>query len=558
MSRLAPKPMQTEGFQLLRAAEVCAKAVVEYGYEDASQRERVSLHLAGDFVFRGDETAFLFVLFNLIKNALAYPRLTVRIQVESGRVRVMDNGPGMAPQVLARLFEPFQTSGKKGGTGLGLAYCQRVMAAFGGGIGCESVRGEYTCFTLTFPPVTQAENDAVQNAAVAQARRALQGRRLLLVDDEKALRVATQRTLMSTGAIVDECANGEEALAMLAANRYDLVILDLNMPRLDGYSTTERIRAGHEGIDRGLRIVAHSSEPAALTRVKTRKAGMNGFIAKPSEQTVLLHTLCQVMESPTIESSMASESSLRGKVVLLVDDNAYNRRAVAAYLRDGGATVVEADSGPQALSLLEDMERCSAILMDIEMPGMDGLETARAVRASGMACQGAPILALTAHSGADISKAVRDAGMNDMLLKPVDKARLFARLQGLDVQPVTPPVVEASLPAGFLVLDVPRLESHRRVGVLEELVRGYWTDVERLLGEVETAANAGDLKACSRAMHSLVGMSGEACARALFARARGFYMPMAEEGHWPEQPDWVSELRALAVDADRALRAYVG
>lgn len=555
------KPLPSDSFALLNAGEGCKKAVEEYGYEDDSQRSRVSLHVERDFVFRGDETAFLFVLFNLIKNALAYPQLQLRITVDAGEVQVSDNGPGIPPAVLARLFQPFHTSGKKGGTGLGLSYCQRVMQALGGRIRCSSVLGESTCFTLSFPPVGKAESEAFLDAALVQARESLKGRRLLVVDDQAALRAATCHKLAPTGALVDECADGLEALAMLARNRYDLVVLDLNMPGLDGYEVVERIRAGEPGIDRNLRIVAHSSEPAALTQVKTRKAGMNGFVPKPCDQVVLLQTLGRALQTPG--AGGADETSqLAGRVVLLADDNAYIRKAVGSYLRHAGITVAEAESGQETLDLLGSMDRCDAILLDIEMPGMNGLDAARAIRASMVACRHAPILALTAHSGPDMVAAALDAGMSDLLVKPVEMGALYGKLLTL-LEPAAVPLGEASkpesapAPSASRLLDVSRLESFRRIGLLSEMLSDYLPAIERLLGGVEAAESASDLPACRDALHSLVGMSGEAGAQALHQLARSCYMPLVELGRWPTQSDWPRALRAVAMETQGALADYV-
>jgi len=139
------KPLDTAGFAHLSAAEATRKAVQEYSYEDDDARRSVQVDVVEDFSFRGDETAYLFVLFNLIKNALyyraQYPGVRLTITVQPHQVRVRDTGPGIAPEVLPGLFEPFRSMGKSGGTGLGLAYCQRVMRAFGGSIECASVPG---------------------------------------------------------------------------------------------------------------------------------------------------------------------------------------------------------------------------------------------------------------------------------------------------------------------------------------------------------------------------------------------------------------------------------
>ena len=151
-----------------------------------------------DFTFRGEETSFTLILFNLIKNALHYlpthPGITVTVTIDGGypdRVVVRDTGPGIAPEQMGRLFEEFQTSGKSEGTGLGLAFCRRAMRAFGGDITCRSRLGEFTEFTLSFPAVPEAEIEAHQEAILQRARVMLAGKRILVVDDEALMRRST-------------------------------------------------------------------------------------------------------------------------------------------------------------------------------------------------------------------------------------------------------------------------------------------------------------------------------------------------------------------------------
>ena len=169
LDEVSAKPFDSASFSFLSAADASRKAVQEYGYESDEERGRVRLEVVEDFSFRGDETAYLFVLFNLIKNALYYLPLRedgrVTVTIDRQQVRVRDNGPGVAPDMLAHMFEPFHSVGKSGGSGLGLAYCQRVMRAFGGDIACESVTGEFTQFTMRLPPVDPKEAQA-HSAAV--------------------------------------------------------------------------------------------------------------------------------------------------------------------------------------------------------------------------------------------------------------------------------------------------------------------------------------------------------------------------------------------------------
>ncbi|HSV47624.1 MAG TPA: response regulator [Ramlibacter sp.] len=558
------KPMDTEGFAHLSAADATRKAVQEFSYEDDVARRSVDVEVREDFSFRGDETAYLFVLFNLVKNALyylpQYPGTRVAITVGGHQVKVRDNGPGIAPKLLPGLFEPFRSVGKSGGTGLGLAYCQRVMRAFGGTIACQSVAGEFTEFTLSFPPVGQEDSQANRFQVLAQARTTFQGRRLLLVDDDTAQRIATRHKLQPLAVTIDEAPDGQRALELLAQTRYDLVLLDLNMPVLDGYALAGQIRGGRVPANRDVPIVAHTSEPAHLAGVKARKAGMDGLASKPCDQLLLVRIMCQALEHAAARVALGA-SMLAGRTVLVADDSTWNRKAVAAHLKLAGAEVVEARHGQQVLELLRGGGTWDAVVMDINMPGMDGLATARAIRASALACAGVPIIALSAHSDEAAMGAARAAGMNDYLSKPVDVLKLYALLRrlmgdamaaGLPAPPARPPAADAA-PG---LLDAGRLESYIRLGMFDELLGDYLPEMARLVDRLESSAARHDLQACLDALHSLLGMSGEAGAAALHQLVRSVYVPMVEDRCWPTATGWPQQIRTLAVETERALRGY--
>ncbi|MES3004107.1 MAG: response regulator [Pseudomonadota bacterium] len=543
----------------MTAADACGKAVVEYGYESLEQRQRVNVEVRSDFLFRGEETAFLFVLFNLIKNALyylpAYPMATLVITVDAGVVKVRDTGPGMSPDLQRRLFEPFRTS-KSGGTGLGLAYCRRVMGAFGGEITCQSVQGEYTEFTLTFPPVSVHEREAHREAVLAKAKAVFVRRRLLVVDDDPAMRKATRIKLTPVNAVLDEAADGAQALAMLSNFRYDLVVLDLDMPGIDGYDVAKQIRAGLVPANRDVCIVAHTSEPGLMARVKTLKAGMDGLVNKPCEQDALLRALCEALENPSGRARL-EHGQLAGQRVMLADDNAYNRKAVAAYLRRAGVEVAEAATGESVLEQLQAGGTWDAVLLDINMPGMSGLDTARAIRASTLAFRDVPIVALTAHSGVEMVAAARSAGMVDFITKPVDAAVLYGKLRQLTTR--EPARVSAPGPVADTserLLDVDRLERYRQIGMLEELVGDYVPEISRLIQRIESAAEREQLDECLELLHSLLGLSGEAGAAALHRMIRQVYAQMRQEQLFPSRHQWVDPIAELGRESALALKQY--
>ena len=588
LDEVSAKPLDTAGFAYLSAAEATGKAVQEYGYETEDARARVKLEVKQDFTFRGDETAYLFVLFNLLKNSLYYlafyPEARVTITVDRDRVTVRDNGPGIAPDVLARLFEPFRSVGKSGGTGLGLAYCQRVMRAFGGQIECESVVGEFTQFIMRFPPISQADGEAHRLAVLSRAQAAFRGKRILVVDDDPTLRLTTRHKLQPLGAAIDEAPDGQRAMELLCKQRYDLVVLDLNMPVLDGYALTERLRQGHAPDNRDVCIVAYTSELAHVASVKTYKAGMDGFVSKPCAQLPLMQALYQAMEHP-LTRARTEAAVLAGHTVLLADDNPYNRKAVAAYLKHAGVKVVEADHGQAVLDLMNGQDGWDAILMDINMPGMNGLDTARAIRAREAGGRPVPIIALTAHSDDATNAAALAAGMNEFITKPVDAPLLYEKLgryirenaghadggatggatQHAAASAAAGPAdnaamadgtdVSAGVVGGVALLDLRRLEGFRHIGMLEELVNDYLPEIARLVARLEGDVARQNLDGSLETLHSLLGMSGEAGASALYQLVRRVYVPMVEERHWPVDSEWLVQLNSLSIATAEALRA---
>lgn len=547
LDQVSAKSLNTSGFGYQSAAEVAHKAVQDFGYESDAARGKVSVEVVEDFDFWGDETAFLFVLFNLIKNALYYvavsPDVTVRIVVDRHTVMVRDTGPGIASDLLPELFEPFRSTGKTGGTGLGLAYCKRAMLAFGGGIQCQSSLGQYTQFILRFPPVNGPDRDRHQQASLAAARATFEGKRILLVDDDAHLRSATRAKLAVLAARIDEAVDGEDALAMLAAQAYDLVVLDLNMPGQDGYAVSEKVRLGAAPLNRNVCMVAYTSESAHVANVKTSKAGMDGFVLKPSAQLPLVRALHNAYMRPSA-NRLVRGSRLLGARILLADDNALNRKAVVVYLKRMGVKVVEVEHGQAVLDHLQSGTRFDLVLMDINMPGMGGVEAVRAIRASPAPWRETPVIALTADTNVNLATHALELGMSDFLYKPVTAAGLYQKLgQWLgpwrkgDTTPVPFEDDQDAEPfasdAAETLLDYPRLASYRQLGMLDELLDDYLPEIDRLIQVLSACIARHDLPASLDALHSLLGLSGEAGALGLYREVQRLHAPIVEGGQWP-------------------------
>lgn len=571
LDQVSDKALNTSGFGYQSAVEVAQKAVQDFGYESDVAREKVSVEVVEDFDFWGDETAFLFVLFNLIKNALYYvavsPDVTVRIVIERYTVKVRDTGPGIAPDLLPDLFQPFRSTGKSGGTGLGLAYCQRVMRAFGGEIHCESKLGAYTQFVMRFPPVNGPARDMHQQAALAAARATFEGKRILLVDDDAHLRSATRAKLSVLAARIDEAVDGEDALAMLAAQVYDLVVLDLNMPGRDGYAVSEKVRLGATPLNRNVCLVAYTSESAHVANVKTSKAGMDGFVLKPCAQLPLVRALHRAYLHPA-GGRMEQGVRLTGATALLADDNALNRKAVVAYLKRMGVKVVEVEHGHAALDYLYSGAGVDVVLMDINMPGMGGIEATRAIRSSLEPWCEVPVIALTADTDVDLATQAKAQGMSDFLYKPVTAADLYQKLS----QWLRPWGQSDEAPIAFLgdrdaknqpsevrdtLLDYPRLSSYRQLGMLDELLDDYLPEIDRLIHVLSACMARHDLPASLDALHSLLGLSGEAGALALYREIQRLHAPLVEGGQWPTGASQsLARIHALNAQTHEEVLAY--
>ncbi|CAN7172910.1 hybrid sensor histidine kinase/response regulator [Polaromonas sp. LjRoot131] len=293
-------------FAYLSAAKATQKAVDEYSFVErdvrddrGNLRDRVTVRVVKDFAFYGDETPYVFVLFNLIKNALYYlgqkADATIVLTVDDHKVIVRDTGPGIDREVLAHLFESFMTSGKAEGTGLGLSYCKRTMQSFGGDIHCDSVVGEFTQFTLTFPLLPQTEIGEVATplqtpmlpARPVISSDILEGRTVILAEDDELNRLMVGDCLKSWGLNVLEAEGGRQVLAHLNNTpSVDLILMDMNMPGLNGVQTTQAIRS-RDWEHRGIFILALSGNSEELDVRTALKAGMNGYILKNGDMKLL-------------------------------------------------------------------------------------------------------------------------------------------------------------------------------------------------------------------------------------------------------------------------------
>jgi CheY-like chemotaxis protein len=238
--------------------------------------------------------------------------------------------------------------------------------------------------------------------------------------------------LSTWGATVSEAVNGEDALTELGRNGYHLVLLDAVMPGMDGFQVAERVR--DDGSLEGLKVMILTSAGRRGDAARCRELGIAGYLLKPVRRSQLFDAITdvlratpQVEKQPELVTRHSVEEKRRRLRILLAEDNAINQRLATVILQRAGYAVRAANNGLEAIKALTE-EHFDLVLMDIQMPEMDGFQTTRAIRER-HEWQSLPIIAMTAHAMKGDRERCLRAGMNDYLSKPIRRDELFAKLE---------------------------------------------------------------------------------------------------------------------------------
>jgi signal transduction histidine kinase/CheY-like chemotaxis protein len=522
--------------------------------ESAAVKELELLVSSADHVpalVRGDPVRFGQVITNLVANAVKFTETGEVVVRASGagattvRIEVVDTGIGIAPEVQERLFTAFSqadssTTRRYGGTGLGLAICQQIVNAMGGRIGVTSALGEGSTFWFSVPMLPPA------GAGVPEVREgAVAGLRVLVVDDNATNRFIMSEQLRAWDVDVTVAASAQEAMAELDASLrrsggYDVALLDHMMPDTDGEQLARTIRA--DGRLTGLRLALLSSglEPSAewLTG-----AGIDTYVSKPVLASRLLDELAVLggrydvtRHHRPLEHDPAA--AVRGRL-LVVEDNAVNQLVATGMLHHLGFEVVVADDGARAVAAVaDDPSGFDAVLMDCQMPVMDGFDATRAIRAMGAATDGLPIIAMTASATQEERERCREAGMDDFVAKPVDPSLLSATLDRWLLAPDA--VVDDGLPPvlGNGSAADGRLRELVADGFDPELVLRivdrFGSAAQQTLVELVAVAAAGDAPATAERAHRLRGSADNVGLTALGARCLEIELRALEHDEVPD------------------------
>ncbi|HEX9707516.1 MAG TPA: response regulator [Steroidobacteraceae bacterium] len=497
----------------------------------------------------GDPGRIRQALANLVSNAIKFTakgEVAVQVARERGpvadlvRFSVRDTGIGLAPEVLPRLFRPFMqadasTARQYGGTGLGLSIVKRLAELMSGDIGVQSKpdQGSTFWFTARLPPCAREPIEEPAPAATAE------GRRVLVVDDNDTNRRVIGELLGGADYDVETAGTAIEGLSLLeraaeSGSPFQAVLTDHRMPGIDGLEFARRIRAIPAISE--LRLVLYSSIDDRSSRQELRELGFAGHLSKPMRRAELLATMERVLSHAALEFTqrlraivtrdvIVEEHHRRGRTVLLVEDNPTNQRVAQLFLERAGCDVVLAADGGEALEMLRE-RRVDLVLMDVQMPVMDGLEATRRIRAEVTGGARIPIVGLTASAMKEQVEACRAAGMDDVLGKPLERDRLEAVLEryapaigtrtGRHV--VKAPLVRP-LPGSEISVTRFREVTCGDAVLARGLIETFEHSAEQACGEIEAAFAHDDFGLARRAAHTLVGSSANMGATKLEAVA---------------------------------------
>lgn len=496
----------------------------------------------------GDSGRLRQVLTNLVGNAVKFTQQgevqlrVVRCDPQPGGrdellFSVRDTGIGIPSDKLDQIFEAFEqadnhTTRQFGGTGLGLAIVRRLVELMGGRVWVESALGKGSTFFFTLP----CESCPPLQAAPPQDSTLLRGVRVLVVDDNETNRLILQEQLAGwelAPVVCDGAAAAWKALETAHAEErpFELVLSDLHMPGEDGFSLAERI-AADERFDPALIIL--SSGQTVEDPERNARLGIYAQLLKPAKRSELWNSILGALGieaefpvptapvSPTAPETApgASQAPLR---ILLAEDSLVNQRLALALLERHRHSVQVAHTGKQALALLEE-QPFDLVLMDVQMPEMDGLAATRAIReAEKKSGRHLPIIAMTAHALKGDRERCLQSGMDEYVPKPVRESQLWAAIDRVLQRKSSLPPEERSeaitLERRVLDWELALSVCHNDVALLRDIVEAFVEEEPLRIAEIRRAIAEEDYELLTRAAHTIKGAMRYFGATEVFERA---------------------------------------
>ena len=507
---------------------------------------------------RGDPGRLSQVLTNLLGNAIKFTEegevvLSVSLAEERGdaavvRFEVRDTGIGMTPEQRERLFQAFtqadvSTTRRYGGTGLGLVISEQLVEMMGGKIDVESESGKGSVFSFTARFRKQPEGPQITITPPED----FEDLRIIIVDDNETNRKILHKQVISWGMKNGEAEGGSKALEMLRAaarkgESYDLAILDLHMPGMDGLELAHRIK--EDPSISATRLILLTSMGLRGEAEQARRVGIAAYLTKPVRQSRLYDVIATVVGSPADASPPPADvpqvdrrsagvdsTGADGPLgrVLVAEDNQVNQRVAVRMLE---RLRYRADVAANGLEAVEAVSRIpySAVLMDVQMPELDGYSATRQIRRreSGINTRRTPIIAMTANAMQGDREKALDAGMDDYVSKPVKREDLETVLERwisksdrtTDAEPgehSSGQEDESHALDRAVLADLRDLQEEGEPDLLKELMELFLVDVPLQLALLRKALDAGDVSSLERSAHTLRGSCSNMGARSMEA-----------------------------------------
>ena len=542
--------------------------------------------------FRGDPTRLRQVLLNLLGNAIKFTEngaVSIQVKPVAGqqqqdharlRFEVADTGKGISEDLQARLFEKFtqadtSVTRRFGGTGLGLAICKQLVGLMEGTIGVSSTESVGSVFWFELPMQLAHEAVAVTTSTVGH----LAGVRCLLVDDIEMNLEILARQLEPTGVETHNVQDGFAALAELErawhmSHPYQLVVLDHMMPGLSGEGLAQRIRAMPGIADTKLVLLTSggrhviSAEDFALFDVVLEKpvhqqellVRLSALCArKAAESRNLLHQVAKPASEPPPDVAPAQPLRL-----LLVEDNKLNQKFALMLLQGAGHSVELAENGFQAVDAVRHHDY-DAVLMDVQMPEMDGIQATKHIRAMPAPKCSVPIIMLTANAMTGAREEYLAAGADDYIAKPIPAKLLLSKLADIGSaqrgtsRPISSPPDSPTQPESEPIIDLAHLKTLQNLPAhdLQQYFQLYILDAKQRMPVLQSLVATGELQKVAEHAHGMIGAAGNIGATRSSSIARRLEK-CCKDGDAAQAKSLVAELIETQVATETELRAALG
>ena len=579
---LSEKKIDPEDFAYLEPDKVLPDIIEKFGYRNNEEKAKVRLlpsrHEEDNFLFKAVPDRFNYIIFNLLKNALYYLNqypdsiVTVGTEVrtvsktEYNVIYVSDTGPGIPPHVIPKLFGDFYTSGKKEGTGLGLSFCKRNMQMFGGDIICESEFGRWTKFSLLFPKLSEEEVGKVK----------LEGKKkkILLVDDQEVNLITTKSKIEKILLYIscDIARSGKEAISMAKQNKYQLILMDVQMPEISGIEATRKIRS----YDKEVPIVALTSlnRESFLEAIDDAisKKEFNYYLSKSSRDNLLYRGVSKWINDSQDDLSYVGTKEdylkiLHGKKAILADDQQMNRMITKRSLEASGLIVVEASDGKELLEIYQKSLDANGrsdfdiVITDVNMPPNDGDDAAKEIRAIEASHKIShhdemPIIALSGDGDKEDIHHFFECQMTDYFIKG-GKPDLLLKI-------VANYLVKKTINQDCKISENENLDINLNQKTLGEhfskeeqaVILGMFVkDTDSLMSKIIESKKDDDAKSLLLYVHSIKGTAANIGADRLFNYAKIIEPKIKNKS---VSQNWVEEMQKIYSDLKNEIKILVG